>query len=517
MMTRKSMDDEANEIVERFAHECQISKPKYKIVDKAGEKFLAIEVGHINNVFAIALEVASGGLEEDSNFYGRTFLREVKLPSVLESPEVELLERLISESLTVGRSSLESDYHRKMIPFLGGEERQIFGTANHVVFGRRGAGKSSLVLYACNQAKKEAIPYVWIAFQQYNGRDDLSVIPQVLYEFVEGIERYSEGFEARIKRLRKIVSELEDLDLKITKQAINFAIPKITREVVPIVNHFGKLFLCFDDLHLLSPSLQPYFLSVFYSFSRGNNISLKITAIENFCKLYDDTLREGLEPPGDAQIIRLDYNLVDPKAAYDHISNVLSGYVSYVGLKSTASLVVPNVMQRLAWTSAGVPRDALYIFQRALTKARAAGRKKVTVTDVNMSAAESLTEKERYASDDATSDENLIRDVISDIKRFCLQEKKCNAFLVFIDVEDPIYNAIQKVSDLRFLHVLHPGITPEKAGQRYEALLLDYAFYTGFRKAQSIKEFKTELEPTLAKELRELDTYRYKDRTIGPS
>lgn len=37
--------------------------------------------------------------------------------------------------------------------------------------------------------------------------------------------------------------------------------------------------------------------------------------------------------------------------------------------------------------------------------------------------------------------------------------------------------------------------------------MLDYAFYTGFRKAPSVKEFKSQPEQPLAKELRQLDRY----------
>jgi hypothetical protein len=422
----------------------------------------------------------------------------------------------LAESLTIGKSTLESDYHRKFIPFLGGEERQIFSETNHVVFGRRGAGKSSLVLYACNQARRNGLPFAWIALQQYSGRDDLLVIPQVLYELVEAIAAYPSAEPERLQRLRSEVYSLEAKGCHLTRKDINTAIPRLTREILPFVHRCKHFYLCIDDLHLLHPTIQPCFLSAFYSFARGNNIHLKITAIENLTSLFDDDAKEGLQPPGDAQIIRLDYNLVNPRAALNHVREVLNGYVKYVGIPSLSSLCGKDVLERLVWTSAGVPRDALYIFSNAITKARAAGRKHVAVMDINMAAADSLTEKERYISDDV-AEGSFVRDVIATLKDFCLKEIKCNAFLMHIDSNDARYRTIKKISDLRFVHVLHPGITPEKAGEKYEALLLDYAFYTGFRKAPSVKEFKTHPEPPLVKELRKLKRFDYSERIVLPN
>lgn len=249
----------AREIVEGFAHACHITPPEYDIVDKAGEKYLAIAVGQANEIYVKRLEEIMSSLDDDHPFSRHVFLRPRTPESWLKSNETQLLEKLISESLTVGQSTLDSEYHKEFIPFLGGEERQIFSDANHVVFGRRGAGKSSLVLYACNNARREGIPFVWIALQQYRGRDDLLVIPQVLYEFVERIAEYESAEPERIERLRAIVRTLEDKGIELSKKDIDITLPRFAREVIPFVKLNKRLYLCIDDLHLLHPSLQPYF------------------------------------------------------------------------------------------------------------------------------------------------------------------------------------------------------------------------------------------------------------------
>ena len=218
--------------------------------------------------------------------------------------------------------------------------------------------------------------------------------------------------------------------------------------------------------------------------------------------------------PGDAQVIRLGYKLVNPSAALNHIRDIIESYARYVGIPSLSSLAGKKVFERLVWVSACVPRDALYIFNNAITKAFEAGRKKVAVTDINMAAADSLTEKERYVSYDVEEDSAIVIIVVNDIKDFFLKEVHSNAFLVHLDSADFKYRIINKVSDLRFIHVLHPGITPKKSGKKYEAFMLDYAFYTRFGKAHSVKEFQSKPTLPLAKYLRKLKRYSYHQRDL---
>ena len=44
--------------------------------------------------------------------------------------------------------------------------------------------------------------------------------------------------------------------------------------------------------------------------------------------------------------------------------------------------------------------------------------------------------------------------------------------------------------------------------------MLDYAFYTGFRKAPSVKEFISGPQQIMAKDLRKLNKYKYDQRPV---
>lgn len=348
--------------------------------------------------------------------------------------------------------------------------------------------------------------------QQYRRRADLQVIPQVFSEIIEALRLEPDADPIRVDSLAKLVGRLEDRGKELTKDEIMQKLPLFARDFLPFVRNRGQFFLFIDDLHLLHPDLQPFLLSCVYAFSRGNNVHLKITAIENLTKLQNEAEQEGLQTPGDAQIIRLDYSLVDPGRACEHIGEIVGSYVKYVRIPGPKALCGKGIIERLTWVSAGVARDALYIVNNAITKAIAAKRKLIGLVDVNMSAADSLTEKERYVPEDVGDQALQVMDAVNDIKIFCLKEIRSNAFLVHWDPRNLYYQVIKKASDLRFIHILHPGITPEHAGEKYEAFMLDYAFYTGFRKAPSVHELKPKPEASTAKELRKLKRYNYNER-----
>jgi len=507
------MEQETQSIVDRFASLCNISSPKCSVVDKGGELYLAIHVGQINDVYTSNLAMLTKELEKTSKFANHIFLKPDRPSNWLTSAECQLLQSLLAKSLTIGKGSLDSAFHRKTGHFVEDKKRQITNDANHVVYGRRGAGKSTLVLHACNQAKENELPFAWIAMQQYQGRDDYQVIPQFLYEMVDAIAVNYTIDPNLMDNLRQQILKLEEKGETLTLREIKIALPVFARSFLPFVRKYGRFYLFIDDIHLLQTTLQPDFLSCIYSFARGNNIFIKITGIENLTNLYNEMDQEGLQTPGDAQVIRLDYNLVNPETAFEHIVNVLNGYVTYVGIPSIQSIISDRkVLERLTWTSAGVPRDALYIFNNSITKALAQKRRKVAVTDINMTAAESMIEKERNLSEDAKGQKGPVAQAIADIKTFCMKEIRANAFLVRIDMDSPYYQLIRKISDLRFIHILHAGITPEKAGEKYEVYLLDYAFYTGFRKAPSVKEVISAPVLPAAKDLRKLQRYKYEDR-----
>ena len=142
-----------------------------------------------------------------------------------------------------------------------------------------------------------------------------------------------------------------------------------------------------------------------------------------------------------------------------------------------------DVLSRLIWVSAGVPRDALNLFAQAMTKGTISSRSRVSVTNVNLAASEMVSQKMRDLEIDLPllPQERSVSLVLENLKDFCIKQERKNAFLVEIQNDDPVYQNILKLVDLRLVHVISEGITVGEAGRKFLALILDYGFYTGIR------------------------------------
>ena len=199
-----------------------------------------------------------------------------------------------------------------------------------------------------------------------------------------------------------------------------------------------------------------------------------------------------------------------PDKATLHIEAILNSHAVYCGLPSVRRLCTSgDVVPRLTWVAAGVPRDALSLFSQAISKATLANRPRVSVSDVNVAASETINTKLRELESDASGQAHPLVGLIEKLKNFCVRTHRRNAFLVEIKAEDPTYENIRNLVDLRLLHVINEGITIGEAGRKYLALILDYGFYTGIRAARSVDLFNRQTNRVAYKDLRKLPVFEY--------
>jgi hypothetical protein len=168
--------------------------------------------------------------------------------------------------------------------------------------------------------------------------------------------------------------------------------------------------------------------------------------------------------------------------------------------------IAEAAFHRLVWANAGVPRDFLQMFSKSIEHAKRAGRHKVELSDANLAIGEFGRQKMAELEEDARNEQNLLKKTLRVIEQYCLEseKKKVNAFLIRSESSEE-YKAVQTLSDLRMLHVLHQTITPHKAGEQYEAYMLDYSLFTGFRQRRNIEQMLPEDGKQFkAKQLRKL-------------
>lgn len=422
--------------------------------------------------------------------------------NLLQGAEGKLLIRTLSESLNINRYSFQSDFFSRYTQSVAGAEEQITASANHVVYGRRGAGKSTLLLYAYHIRENNSRPSVWVDMQVYARRNDDAVIADVLSEILgqasQVIGNKSE-FEPQLSALK---------EKKLEEEAIRKHLPTLRRLLSYFAHNDLELFVFLDDFHVLGTQLQAKLLDVLYAISRGNKIFLKLSAIETLTRTFNPVQRQGLEIPHDAQIIPLDYNLTISDKATKHIETILDSHALFCGLPSIRRLCTSaDVIPRLTWVAAGVPRDALSLFSSAMTKATIEGRRKVSVSNVNMAASEAINTKLREIESDVSAEASHLNETLEAIREFCVNYKRRNAFLVEIRTDNSDYEEVRKLVDLRLLHVINEGITIGEAGRKYLGLILDYGFYTGIRAAQSVGLFNSQTGKVAYKELRKLPVF----------
>lgn len=461
------------------------------------EHFLRFKVGQDAPLYRRALEIIDREIGLESEFHGRLSLKATKEKYTLASAETDLLRSLITRSLRVTSGQLSEDLIVEFVSFRGREEQTITQPANHVILGRRGVGKSSLILLGVKKLLASGHLPVWIDLQPYRGRTEASCVVEVLREIL-----HIAVMSARTGK-ESLTQALNDVDRlsghgTIHESDVQSLAPGVRQYLRDFTSTSRVLLYVFlDDAHLLSKELQPFLFDVIHSVLKGAGGWLNVASVKNLTRLYDSSRGLGLRTPHDAQPVNLDLTLTDPRAARDHLVAILEKFLLTCGIRRRVSLIPDAAVERLVWCSAGVPRDFLWLLQTAMQHALQNRRNRIGVQEVNLAVGEFGQSKMNELAEDTTQDSDALRALLDSLQRKCLDELRSNSFLVRYAPRKIGYELLQKLMDLRLVHLLHSSITPGKAGERYEAYLLDYSFYTGVRRRHRLAELHISPEAPL--------------------
>ena len=110
------------------------------------------------------------------------------------------------------------------------------------------------------------------------------------------------------------------------------------------------------------------------------------------------------------------------------------------------------------------------------------------MSDVNIAIGEFGQQKMDDLIRDARNEADALKNTLNKLEVLCLDgENKVNAFLVRSE-DTPERKLVHALSDLRMVHLIHQSITPDRAGVRYEAYIIDYSIFTGFRRRPGVRE-----------------------------
>lgn len=380
----------------------------------------------------------------------------------------------------------------------------IVTARNHLIFGRRGAGKTTLMVEAKRRLEKSGHATVWVNMQTHRHSSPTVVFLWVITGIVERIQAYFG------ERMPRVLAELSELELAVnallakshpSRAEANHLIPHVQRILKRFTSAAGcRVYIFLDDLHYISRDQQPLLLDMVHGVTRDVDAWIKVACIKHLSRWFEHSPPTGLQTGHDADHVELDLTLEAPTEAKIFLDQVLNVYSSHVGLTSARSIFSEEAMNRLFLASGAVPRDYLVLAAATIRTAKARQNARLAgVQDVNRAAGEQSKVKIAELEDDAASladgGAQAILRGLSRVRNFCLDEKRFTFFKVdFRDKElhPSEYGLVQNLLDVRIVHLIASSLSDKReAGRRAEVFMLDLSQFTGerFKKRIHVLDF----------------------------
>lgn len=506
MTSMMDEDTAVEEAIAAFEREVGVTGVPTSRVQIGNREFLKFSVGREAPLYTYALHESQKNLSADNPFRGAMGIAPQKADTFPASIEASALLTLLTRSTReVTQGSSSHGYAVPYVPFQKREDHHLAQPASHIVRGRRGVGKSTLIRRAIALLSETAAIVAVLDMQAYSMLSGDDLVREVMYDACNSLSVSGNDVASRFKlhsgndALKSAAQDIISGTVSVAKAPIVFkrallALTKATN---------SNAFLFLDDLHLVDHDSQPMLLHALHAALKGANGWLKVAGLTSLLNAYSPATRQGLQVPGDAQYISLDLTLENPEAAETHLRAILEGFLKAVGYSLSGSIIPDAAFRRLAWANAGVPRDFLQMFGRSLEHAHRNRHTTITLSDVNVAVGEFGQQKMDDLQRDARNDAGLLREMLTRLEKLCLEEKHVNAFLIRSE-DSRERSLVQILSDLRMVHIIHQSITPRKAGERFEAFILDYSLFTGFRRRPNVNEMIPKELQFKAAELRAL-------------
>jgi hypothetical protein len=450
---------------------------------------------------------------------------------MLNSQEVNYLKNLIKDSFRV-RPNQEPIY----IDFSGNLER-LKAKQHQIIFGRRGSGKSCLLVHFKNSISDKETLEIYIEADEIKRLGYPDILTRLLLSIMEKIKAsrnwrqkitlLKSPLNRNIKSLRKLLDQAEERNVKQEENTSSNFSAKGEKGLFSgsygRSNSVGKLsefqekkldtlerylsdyknslkdelkrrklktvYILLDDFYLIKKDRQPDVVDYLHRLVRGTEMYLKIGTVKHRTTLVrNDEQTIGVVLNQDIEPINLDRTLENLVAPTQFLSNLLNSLGAKVGLSNpTIDLFNSQAFEKLVIASGGVPRDFLTILVDAIENAVSQGKNHVTPTNVWKSAISfSYQNKLKDLRVDVGVDAQSIERIFRDILKFCLVDKKRTSFLISqqeAQVEVNLHELVLQLMDGKLLHIIEPDTSAaSNRPGRYEAYTLDFSLFMEPRK-----------------------------------
>lgn len=361
------------------------------------------------------------------------------------------------------------------------------GASRHqIIFGRRGVGKTALLLEAKAAAERQGHATVWLNAHVLRKLSPSAIADAVVARILAAVlAQGGNSTSPHFATLRELSADLEAAraqgsDFVASRLSdVNHALRMILRE------DLIRLYVYVDDFYLLDATDQPAVLDDLAGVLRDCNGWLKIASIERLTRTYAQSTKTGLEVPHDAIKIDLDVTLENPAATQKFLEAVLVSYTKAAGIRALGSIAKPEALARLVLASGGVPRDYLNLFAASLGVARRQRERAMEVgrEDVAIAAGQSAKGKKRDLEQDVV--ESNSQNVLQAIEALSAMVKSAGYAYFRVNADQrntTAYETFALIVDLRFAHVVQSSLSDQhRSGVRYEGYVLDLSEYTDVR------------------------------------
>ena len=459
------------------------------------------------------------------------------------STSVEKLRRIVQESIRVQRGGSEIIEYVDVTRALP----DMVAKQNHVVFGRRGCGKT-LLMQTAQQKTEASVRVVYINCEDYKQHSFPNVLIEILDALFSELERNLKGWFGRKRRSRELIAGIrsdlgqlkhgaDEADRTIKKtdsaaantgasfglgnevlkvgvqaaserkaaleqeykqhdskiQRLNLLLPQLktrVREFFEISGDVKSVFLELDDFYHLPRTMQPHVADYVHRLCKDVPLYFKFATLRHASILFAD---RGSQPTGaqerhDYQPINVDFTLADFKKTADQLREILYRYGEKAGMKRAEvdGLFMGEGFNRLVLASGGVPRDFLSLLLEALSP-KPAGEEKIGKDDVRILSLTVLQRRiEELKVDSEQRDQDALIKGIYAIRKFCL-DKKSNVFLVgdrVLQEPNGIRDLINRLLDYRIIHSVGAALTHKSTSGTFNAYMIDIGAYANLRKLE---------------------------------
>ena len=177
----------------KFQEKSGLSGVETSVKTRSDGDILIFHIAYPTERLFRVLETVIDEVVQVTGYEIRATIQRSRKADPLQSAEGRLLLRTLSESLNISRNSYNEDFFMRYTKSVSGAEDQINSAANHAVFGRRGAGKSSLLLFGLHSRMSKELASVWVDMQVFSQRDDIGVAIDLYLNILNQLDEYLRG------------------------------------------------------------------------------------------------------------------------------------------------------------------------------------------------------------------------------------------------------------------------------------------------------------------------------------